>query len=236
MFKSLTVIITAANETSSFKRTVEEVIHSDAYDDISQIVLFLKSDTCPSYETAKELTEKYACKKIEIKIQKSAAYYDAFLEIPFMVKGSHFVIMASDGEMDPRTLKEFIFLAKQKPSAIICGSKWHKDSVVENSSFIRTVGSKVLNKFAALILGVKASDIFSIFQIYPLGLYKKINSNIFEYTLLPLRLGVEYIEIPTYYKREEGRKSNFVFPKLLKLALRYIYSIFRVRFTPKSKL
>ncbi len=236
MFESLTVIIPAANETDTLTETVNGVLKSGAYDDISKIILFLKSENCPGAEVAKHLIKISNCDKMEIAIQKTATFDTAFKEIPFLVKSSHFLVLVSDGEMDPRTIEDLVSIAKEKPDSIVCGSKWHKDSVVENASFIRSLGSKALNRFAALVFGVKATDIFSIFQIYPLELYKKLNATISEYTLKPLRLGIEYVEIPTFYKREEGRKSNLNLKGLLKLAFMYIISIFKVRFTPKNQL
>ena len=236
MFESLTVIIPAANETDTLIETVNGVLQSETYGDISEIILFLKSDRCQSYPVATEIIQKSNSNKIRISIQKTATFDTAFEEIPFLVKSSHFLILVSDGEMDPHTIDALVRIAKEKPESIVCGSKWHKDSVVENSSFIRMLGSKFINKFAAFVFGVKATDIFSIFQIYPLELYKKLNASISEYTLKPLRTGVEYIEIPTCYKKEEGRKSNLNIKGLLKLALMYISGIFRVRFTPKDKI
>ncbi len=236
MFESLTVIIPASNETDTLTETINGVLQSGAYDDISRIILFLKSENCPSAETAKKLIAECNCNKMEIVIQKTATYDTAFTEIPSLVTSSHFLVLVSDGEMDPHTIQDLVRIAKEKPDSIVCGSKWHRDSVVENASFVRSFGSKAINKFAALVFGIKATDIFSIFQVYPLALYERLNANIAEFTLKPLRLGVEYIEIPTCYKREEGRKSNFNFSGLLKLAFRYTVSIFRVRFTPKSKL
>ncbi len=235
MFESLTVIIPASNETDTLKRTVEGVLKSGAYDDISRIILFLKSHTCPGAEVAKQIMEESRCDKMEIVIQKTATYDTAFAEIPHLVKSSHFIILVSDGEMDPKTIEDLVPIAKAKPSAVVCGSKWHKDSVVENASFIRSLGSKAVNRFAALVFGVKATDIFSIFQIYPLELYKKTNANLSEYTLIPLRMGVEYIEIPTSYRREKNRESTFNFRGLLGLAFMHISSIFKVRFTPKNR-
>ncbi len=236
MFESLTVIIPVSNETETLKRTVEGVLQSGAYDDISRIVLFLKAEDCPGAKTAKQLLEESDCDKMEIVIQKTATYNTAFTEIPHLVKSSHFLVLVSDGEMDPATIEKLVPIAKEKPESIVCGSKWHKDSVVENASFIRSAGSKALNRFAAILFGVKATDIFSIFQIYPIELYKRVNATIAEFTLKPLRLGVEYIEIPTSYKREKGRQSNFNFVGFLKMGLGYVISIFRVRFTPKDKI
>lgn len=236
MFESLTVIIPASNETDTLRETVNGVLQSGAYDDISRIVLFLKSENCRSAEIARKLMEESCCNKIEIVIQKTNNYQSAFMEIPSLVKSSHFLVLVSDGEMDPRTIEELVPIAKEKPESVVCGSKWHKDSVVENASFIQALGSKIINKFAALVFGVKATDIFSIFQIYPLDLYKKTKASIAEFTLKPLRLGVEYIEIPTFYKREIGRKSNFNFIGFFKMGLGYIKTIFKVRFTSKNKL
>ncbi|MBP3330373.1 MAG: glycosyltransferase [Clostridia bacterium] len=236
MFESLTVIIPASNETQTLTNTVDGVLDSGAYDDISRIVLFLKSENCPSAEVAKELLRTRNCDKMEIVIQKTSTYNDAFKEIPHLVKSSHFLVLVSDGEMDPRTIEELVPIAKEKPESIVCGSKWHKDSVVENAPFIQSLGSKTINRFAALVFGVKATDIFSIFQIYPLELYKKTNASIAEFTLKPLRLGVEYIEIPTIYKREKDRESNFNFSGFLKMGLGYLKCIFRIRFTPKDKI
>ena len=236
MFESLTVIIPASNETDTLTETVEGVLNSGAYDDISRIVLFLKSENCPSAEVAKELSKTSNCNKLEIVIQKTDNYKSAFMEIPSLVKSSHFLVLVSDGEMDPRTIEELVPIAKEKPHAVVCGSKWHKDSVVKNPSQIRAFGSKALNQIAAVMFGVKATDIFSIFQIYPLDLYKKTNASIAEFTLKPLRLGVEYIEIPTFYNREVGRKSNFNFKEFSKMGLGYTKSILKVRFTPKDRL
>lgn len=236
MFESLTVIIPAANETDTLTETVNGVLKSGAYDDISKIILFLKSENCPSAEVAKQLVETSNCSKMEIKIQKTATYATAFTEIPFLVESSHFLVLVSDGEMDPRTIEDLVRIAKEKPDSIVCGSKWHKDSVVENASLIRSAGSKALNKLAALVFGVKATDIFSIFQVYPLSLYKRLRTDISDFTLKPLRIGVEYIEIPTFYKREEGRKSNFNISGVLMLAFKHIYSIIKVRLTPKDRL
>ena len=52
----------------------------------------------------------------------------------------------------------------------------------------------------------------------------------------PLRYGVEYIEIPTVYRQEKGRKNNWSFLRLLMLAAFYSVDVIRIRFTPKKFL
>lgn len=239
-FVSLSVIVLAANETDSLRRTIDGVLENCAYEDIERIVVFLKSDDCPSAYTAREIIEEGICDKIEACVQNSAVTEEAFAEIPYLVTGSHFVIMASDGEMDPRSLKDFIAIAKQKPNSIVCAAKWNKESVVEGHPLHRSLGSRFIDSFAAVVFGVKATDLFSIFQIYPVDLYKEMNFEpkrlLYEYTLKPLRFGAEYIEIPTVYRKDKGREANMSVLKLAGIAAKYCMNVLRIRFLPKKYL
>lgn len=240
-FESLTVFLLATNETDSLRRILNGVLENCSDEDLEKIVVFLKFEDCPSALETKAIIEEGISDKIEMYVQKSQVTEKAFEEIPVLASGSHFVIMASDGEMDPKTLKEFIAVAKQKPNSIVCGAKWNKDSVVIGHDLHRTLGSRFVDKFAAFVFGVKATDLFSIFQIYPIELFEQMNFNkpeklMYEYTLKPIRLGVEYIEIPTVYKKEKGRGNNYSAAQLFAMAIKYCGNVIRIRFTPKKYL
>lgn len=240
-FESLTVFLLATNETDLLRETVKGVLENCPDEDLDKIIFFLKSDDCPSAFEARAMIEEGISDKFEICIQKSRITEEAFEEIPPLVTGSHFVIMASDGEMDTATLKDFITVAKQKPGCIACGAKWHKDSVVIGHDLHRTMGSKFVDIFAAAVFGIKATDLFSIFQIYPIELFKEMNFHnprklMYEFTLKPIRLGVEYIEIPTVYKKEKGHRTNYSVAGLVAMAVKYCYNVLRIRFTPKRYL
>lgn len=240
-FESLTVFLLATNETDILRRTVHEVLENCPDKDLDRIIIFLKSDDCPSSFVARQLIEEKISDKVEMCVQPSANPYKSFGEIPKLCRSSHFVIMASDGEMAPETLKDFISIAKQKPYSIVCGAKWNKESVVEGHMLHRKFGSRFLDRFASVVFGVKATDLFSIFQIYPIQLYKDMNfrnpkSFVYEYTLKPLRFGVEYIEVPTVYRREKDRKNSVSFLTLIITAVNYCYNVLRIRFIPKKYL
>lgn len=239
-FEKLTVFLLASNETDELRKTFNGILESCKYDDIEKIVFFLKSADCPSAFVAQKIIEEKIFDKVEIAVQKSSNPSDAFAEIPAYASGSHFVIMASDGEMSTETVRDFITLAKEKPSAIICGAKWHKDSVVENHDLPRAFGSRLADKFAAFLFHRKETDLFSIFQIYPIELYEQMNFNkknlLYEYTLKPLRFGTEYIEIPTIYKKNDKRKATATFFQLIVIAVRYCYHVIRIRFSSKKHL
>lgn len=240
-FESVTVILLATNETDSLKKIIYEILENCSDEDLGKIIVYLISDDCPSAVAVREMVEEGVSNKIEWCVQSSRNTQKAFANIPTLVETSHFVIMASDGEMDPATLKDFIAIAKQKPYSIVCGAKWSNESVVEGHALHRKLGSRFIDTFTAAVFGVEATDLFSIFQIYPTQLYKDMNFKkparfMYEYTLKPLRFGVEYIEIPTVYRKEKGRKNNWSMLRLSVLAVNYCFNVLRIRFTPKKFL
>ncbi len=240
-FESLTVFLLAINETDTLEKTIYGVLENCPDEDLGKIIVYIISEDCPSAHTVRRMMEEKVSDKLEMQVQSTKDSYKAFFELPQYCETSHFVVMASDGEMNPVTLKDFVKIAKEKPYSIICGAKWNKDSVVEGHMLHRKIGSRLLDTFAAAVFGMEATDLFSIYQIYPTQLYKDMNFRrprhfICEFTLKPLRYGVEYIEIPTVYKQEKGRKTNWPFHRLLILAVFYSINVLRIRFTPKKFL
>lgn len=242
-FESVTVFLLASNETTSLRRTVEVIKCTCDKNDVEKIVIVLKSDSCPSfYEAKKLLIEKKECEiELEIYFQKSSDVFRCIAELPTLVESSHFLIMASDLEMNPEDVKVFIERAKLHPERIICGSKWHKNSMIKGYGLIHELGSRAVNTFIGMLYNKKVRDPFSIFQIYPTSVYRLIKFDRlekfpYEYTLKPLRLDFEYEEIPTVYiKRREG-KSNFNIINVIKYAIDFCFTAIRIRFTSKEDL
>ena len=240
-FKSVTIFLLTSNETNLLRKTIEIIKDTCEKKDIEKIVIVLKSDSCPGFFEAEKLISEKSEYKIEMYIQKSPDVYRCIAELPPLVNTSHFLIMASDMEMNPKDIKVFIEQAKLHPQRIICGAKWHKDSVVKGYGFIHELGSRAMNFFVGLLYNKKVRDSFSIFQIYPTSFYHAIKFNNpkkfpYEYSLMPLRLNFEYEEIPTVYvKRTEG-KSNFNVINIFKIAFDYCLTAIRIRFTNKENL
>lgn len=238
-FGSVTIFLLTSNETSILRKTVEIIKDTCNKDDIEKIVIVLKSDNCPGYFEAEKIISEKSEYKTEMYIQKSSNVFSCIAELPPLVKSSHFLIMASDMEMNPKDVSEFIRRAKLYPKRIICGSKWHKDSVVSGYGIVHELGSRIVNLFIGVLYNKKVRDAFSIFQIYPLSVYRAIKFDRpeqfpFEYTLKPLRVGLEYEEIPTVYiKRTEG-KSNFNLIDVIKFAFNFCLTAIRIRFTSKE--
>lgn len=241
MFSSLTVFVMATNETDSLRETILKIRENCGSSDLKKIVIVVRNEDCASYYEAKKLIAESADNKIDVYVQKSQDSVRCVYEFPFLAEGSHFVIMGADLEMDPENIKDFVAEAKKSPETIICASKWMRDSVVEGYGTFHEWGSRLMNTFVAFLFNAKEKDIFSLYQIYPVSVYKKMNfSNpatfVYEYTLKPLRTGIEYKEIPTVYKKRSEGKSTVNIPFMFKLALNFCITALRIRFTPKRYL
>ena len=241
MFESVTIFVLASEETVLLRQTIKRIQGCCSSEDVDSIVIVLKSNDCPSYYEADRIIENNTGIKIEKYVQKSDTVVRCIAELPPLAKGSHFVIMASDSEMEPESLRIFIERAKLYPQKIICAAKWHKDSVVEDYGFFHETGSRITNGFVRVLYLKRVYDPFSIFQIYPVSVYKNIsykNVDLFpyEYTLIPLRLNYGYEEIPTVYKKRTEGKSNFNLLSMVRIAIDFCYAAIKIRFTPKRLL
>lgn len=235
-FNSVTVFVLASNEVVSLRETVNKIKENCDDEDLEKIVIVLKSETCPSFAEAEKLSAENS--KVELYIQKAPTAALCLAELPALAESSHFIIMASDLEMDPDSIKDFIPLAKKHPASIICAAKWLKGSTVEGYGLLHEICSRTMNLFISFLFAKNIKDPFSVFQIYPVSVYRKMkfinpSAFLYEYTLKPLRLGVEYIEIPTVYKKRREEKSNFNIATLVDVAVRFCLTALKIRFTPK---
>lgn len=234
VFESVTVFILSNNEDELLRETVSLINENVDRKDIDKLVIVAKNDSCNGYRVGKEIAEDKENGNITVYVQKSADIVSCFAELPPLVGGSHFILMCADLENDPRTVKELVEKAKEKPGAIICAAKWLKDSVVKNYGAFRSICSRAVNTFVSIIYGGEIKDPFSIFQIYPMSVYEKMNFTLtpdflYEYTLKPISKGVEYIEIPTLYTRRSMGKSNFGLFNEIIVALKYCFSALKLR-------
>ena len=220
-FDQLTVFILATNEQESLRQTVRSVVEACGAKTLHEIVAVLPSDQCPAAKICGEFGDNACGVPFHPYYQKKPDKIRFFSEIPPLTSSSHFVIMAGDMEMDPFSLGAMIKLAKEKPDAIVCGAKWVKGSQVFGYGFLHRLANMAVNRCAALLLHSNGKELFSIFEIYPKAVFDRMRFNpaiplLFEYTLLPVSQGVEYIEIPTvYHKRTEGASNSNLWVYLL---------------------
>ena len=237
-FKSVTIFIMTYNETNLLRETISVIKGSDCFSDVDRIVVVAKNDSCDGFFEAKKLIEEDCTGKVDIYLQKADTIEDSFTELPPMAEGSHFVIMAADMETNPANISDFIKMAKIYPEAIICAAKWLKDSSVEGYGRLHELGSRMMNMFVGLLFNRNIKDPFSIYQIYPLSVYKKLSFDessgfVYEHTIKALHNNFEYMEIPTVYRKRPVGRSHVSNIKMVRLAMAFCFTAIKVRFSKK---
>ena len=234
-FKTLTVFVLASNETEILRETVSGIRRNCPDEYLDKIVIVCKNNSCPAYFEAQKINDS----KIKVYVQKAPNAVLCIAELPPLADTSHFIIMAGDMEMHPDSISAFVKEAKLHPERIICAAKWLKGSTVEGYGFLHSVCSRTMNRFISVLFGVNVKDPFSIYQIYPVSVYNKLNFDnpenfLFEYSLKPLRMGIEYDEVPTVYRKRSEGKSNFHLKTLINVGSRFCLTAIKLRFTSKG--
>ena len=239
-FESLTIFILASNETASLNNTISKIKKLQCFKDVCRVVIVIKDAECPAYSEAEKIIAESGS-KFEMYIQKSGSLELCIAELPPLVKSTHFVITVADGEMKIENIDTFVSKVVQHPERIICAAKWHKDSTVTGYGHFNAFGSRCINLFISVLFRKKVTDPFSIYQIFPISVYKRLKyketwSFCYEYTLKPLRCGIEYEEIPTVYRKRTDGKTNFNYINLFRSAFLFCLVALKIRFAPKEDI
>ena len=228
VFRDLTLVILASTEQQSLKETVRLLSAHCAAEDIAELIIFLISADCPSAAAAAELLNGDPLPvPVRCCIQTMPGLSCGIFELSHLIHSSHFLIIGADLEMDPRAVPAMIETSKQHPDAIVCASKFQKGARRENYGFIHYLCNRTVNFAVEQILHIKGTELISTFQIYPLDLFQRMQfSNpkrtFYEYTIRPLSMGANYIEIPTNYRRREEGASNFNPKRYIHLGVTFI--------------
>lgn len=238
---SITFFVLASNETSLLYETVSKIKEKCPAENIDKIIVVLKSNKCKSYYAMLKFKQEKSWHDIQSYVQKSDNFRDALAELPPMVTGTHFVFIGADTEMNPETISDFVEEAKINPNSIIAASKWKKESVVRGYGTVSAFCSRTMNLIACLLIRKKASDLFTLYQIYPVSVYNLMNFTnpskfVYEYSLKPLRAGMEYKEIPTTFIKATESETNFNVFSRIKYFNGFIFTALRLGMTPKRFL
>ena len=231
-FEQLTLVVLASTEQKSLIKSVELLVENCNASDIKEIIIFMISSDCPSAAIVSQILEKHYPVPIRVCVQQRPGLSPAIFEIPRCVQSSHFLVIGSDLEMNPLSVPKMIELSKEHPDAIICASKFQKGSHREHYGFLHYLCNRIVNAAVELILHIRGTELISTFQVYPLELFFDMGFDdpkwtFYEFTLRPLSLGTEYIEIATdYTKRMEGA-SNFNLKKYVDLGVSFLLTAVR---------
>lgn len=238
-FTSVSLIIPALNETYLFRQTVEIMLGTCAKSDIEELIIVLCDRTTEEcVETAELIKQDYKDYPIRIYYQKKPFFGNALQEALHLAKGSHVVTAAADMDMDPNAVSKFIEESKKSPESIIAASRWMPGGGFHGYKKFMLALNYIFQKMLDVLFLTKLTDMTYGFRLYPADLVKSVNWEeakhpfALETCLKPLRLGVDFIEVPaTWNVRTEGT-SEISFFKYF----RYFKTVFHVRFMKKDDI
>ena len=131
-----------------------------------------------------------------------------------------------------------IELEKKEPRGIVTTSRWMKGGDFRGYNKVKQVCNAIFQKIMSVLFLTRLSDLTFGFRIFPTALlraidWKELRHPFFlETSVVPLRLGVPFVQIPANWKpRPEGESQNSFFANF-----RYFKTAIRVRFSRRSSL
>jgi len=237
-FINLTIIIPAMDETYSLKETVDIIMAETNGEYINQIIIVLseKRGSPACKEVAQELEKKY--KKVSYIFQNRPFAGGALQDGFDIATGSHIVMMSADLETDPHLIPLMIKQSFLHPDYIITVSRWGKGGGFQGYNKIKLFFNYIFQKIIAIMFFSKLTDITYAYRLIPSYLIKTIDWKelkhpmFLETAIVPLRLGIKFIEISGKWKaRNEGVSQNSFMANF-----QYFKTAFRVKFSRKNKL
>lgn len=216
-FKNITVILPIIDETFSINKTVSVLLKNNN-SEIKKIVFILHKKKTKN--SSKIICKRFVSKdkkKFKILYQKKkflgGAMQDAFKN----VNTSHCLMMSSDLETNPYSVKKMIKYSKKNPDKIITASRWLKKNQFKDYGILKVLANYIFQNTFSFLYGVKCTDMTFGFRIFPTYIVKKIkwemfnHSFLFETIIKPIKLGIKVIEIESSWKKRKEGKTNNVF-------------------------
>jgi len=232
------VFLPVIDETFSLEKTIN-IIEKDCSKFINNYLIVISNTKTHlrSKNVIRKLRLKYK-EKIKIIIQEQNFIGGALKSAIKKIDSTHFILMASDLETNPKDVKNLIAKSIKNPGKIIVANRWIKNKSFEGYNLIKLILNKLFQIFFSTLFTVSLSDLTFAYRVYPSKVIKKFilkekkHPILLETALIPIKLGVDFIEIPSkWIARKEGTTNNSFF-----MNFAYIYTGFRILFSNKKRL
>jgi hypothetical protein len=245
-FKSITVLLPVINEEKCLIKTIEILLKNNKQN-IKKIFFIL--DKKKTQLKSKNICRAYLNsnnKVFSILYQKKKSVGGAFQDSFIKVNTTHCLIMSSDFETNPISVKKMIKFSQINPRKIITASRWkkkgggggNKNNKFLGYGYFKILANFIFQKFFSFLYRVNCTDLTFGFRIFPTKLLKIIkwemtnHSFFFETIIKPIKIGVEVLEVETNWKkRDEGVSSNYFTNYFY-----YLYIGFKVLFLKNNDL
>lgn len=209
----VSIILPVMDETTSLSKTVD-ILLAENRPNIGEILLVVCDRTQhDSIAVCDELVAAYP-KLIKLYKQKRPFLGGAMRDAFELASGSHVLMMASDLETDPHTVKELIAKAAEGHD-IVTASRWSTGNGFEGYQPTKYLLNWMFQRTFRLLYRTPLSDLTYGFRIFKTEWVKNIaweefrHAFLLETILKPIRLGACAVEIPAQWRvRTEGASHN----------------------------
>ena len=233
---SVSVILPVMDETVSLKETIRILLEENSRT-ITEILIVVCKKTTPESIAVCEALERQQPDVVKILWQKLPFLGGAIRDCFDSATGSHVLMMASDLETDPRTVKDLITTAEQGFD-IVTATRWTQKDAFQGYDPLKYRLNWVFQQIIRLLYGTKLSDLTLAFRIFKTEWVKNIRWEelkhpfLLETILKPMRLGATVAEVPTVWRaREEGVSHNTFLQNFV-----YFRIAVKTRFSSRNRL
>lgn len=237
-FESVTIVISATDESTSLIKTVETVMQTCSPSDISSFMIVVPEKAGTECLDAIHLLQKEYPGKVVKLVQQRPFIGGAMRDSIDSTSSSHILFFSADIPVELACIPAMIEKAKQTPDTIIKISRWLEKNSFYGYNPHRKLFNLIAQKFIGILFGSELTEFTTPILISPTYIYKNIIFRelnfpcLLESVLIPVRAGCCFEEIPAKTSpRSEGKSKNSVWQTML-----YFRTALRVRLTSLKKL
>lgn len=235
---AVSVIVPVMNETISLRKTVR-ILVAENKPHLHQILIVIspKFTTPESRATIADLQKEYG-ELVQV-LEQQLPYLGGALRDAFAAAtGTHFLLMASDLETNPVTVKHMISRMRGGNIDIVATTRWAKRGGFSGYNPVKWLLNWVFQKMVAILYGARLTDLTFGFRLYRREALQGFRWTevrhpfLLECILKPLRAGFTVTEIPSDWSaRTEGVSQNTFLANFA-----YVKTAWRIRFASRESL
>jgi glycosyltransferase involved in cell wall biosynthesis len=209
----VSILLPVIDETLSLRRTVQILLTENAGDIAEILIITCGKTTDEARLVCDELAREFSSLVIvrnQVRPFLGGAMRDAFE----WATGSHVLMMASDLETEPSTVKDLIAGAR-KGFDVVTATRWQEGGAFLGYNPMKHWLNLIFQKAFGLLYGTPLSDLTYGFRIFKAEWVKNVeweelrHAFLLETILKPMRLGARVMEVPTVWRsRTEGTSHN----------------------------
>jgi len=213
----ISIILPVFSETSSLVQTVADIKTVISPDCLKEIIIIVSPK---SNKESVEICERLAIQDpfIHYYIQQNNPGVGwAFREAFEKVQGTHVLMMACDGETDPKVIPLMIEKAKLTRCDIVISNRWIQGGGFQGYGYLRMIFNYIFQRIIGLLYRSAISDYTYAYRLYKIETLKGCSWRetrhpfLLESLLRPLKKGFTVEQVPAvWHPRTEGKSKNTI--------------------------